>query len=164
MLTETLTPEDIKNFLKRLSAAIELDQVKVDALPPESFSIAYSHSMWRTWRHDHRVHIEKLLVTADAIPQVMLEHVTEIAAAYEPALVGSVVLELFAEVVGGSCAEDLGTADKFFGALIQDMSGQRKGNSRHGGAQASILQWLPATDPLRIAQDPECGYGQSQVR
>jgi hypothetical protein len=163
MLTATLTQEDIQNFLKRLSAAIELDQVNVDALPLERFSIAYSDSIWRTWRHDHRVFIEKLLLTAVAIPPVMLKQLTEIATAYEPALVGSVVLELFAEVVSGSCAEDFGTAERFFAGLIKQMSEQPKGNPGHGGAQASILEWLPATDPLRIAQDAECRYRQSQV-
>ena len=113
MLTEMLAPEDIQNFLKRLSAAIELDQVNVDALPPERFSIAYSDSMWRKWRHDHRMFIEKLLLTADAIPPVMLKQLTGIATGYEPAFVGSVVLELFAEIVSGSCAEDFGTAERF---------------------------------------------------
>jgi hypothetical protein len=161
MLTENLTPADIQDFLRQLSTAIELDQVNVDALPPESFSIEYSDSMWRTWRQDHRAYIEKLLSTADAIPPVMLKQMTEIATAYEPAHVGSILQALFAEVVSGSCAEDLGTAERFFSALIAEMSGQRKGAPRHRSAQASILQWLPPTDPLRIAQDPE---GQSQVR
>lgn len=164
MLIETLAPEDIQNCLKRLSTAIELDQVHVDRLPPERFSIAYRDSMWRTWRHDHRVFVEKLLLTADAIPPLMLWQLTGIATAYEPALVGNAVLELFAEVVSGCCAEDFGTAERFFGALIEKMRGQCKGRPRQGGAQASILQWLPAADPLRIAQDPECGYGQSEVR
>jgi hypothetical protein len=162
MLTETLAPQDIQNFLKRLSAAIELDQVNVDALPPERFSIAYSDSMWRTWRHDHRVFIDKLLLTADAIPPLMLKQLTGIATAYEPAFVGSVVLELFAEIVSGSCAEDFGTAERFFGRLIKQTTEQRKGSSRHEGAQASILKWLSVADPLRIAQDPECRYGQVQ--
>ena len=34
-----------------------------------------------------------------------------------------------------------------------------RGRPRHQDARTSILQWLPVTDPLRIAQDPECGYG-----
>ena len=28
-----------------------------------------------------------------------------------------------------------------------------------GDAAALIIRWLPVTDPLRIAEDPECGYG-----
>ncbi|WMT76948.1 hypothetical protein [Bradyrhizobium sp. Ash2021] len=164
MLTATLTLEDVQEFLKRLTATIELDQLNVDAMPPEHFATAYNDSMWRTWRHDHRAYIEKLLLTTDAMPPVMLWQLTGIAIAYEPARVGNIVLELFAEVVSGSCAEDLGTADRFFGRLIQEMSGQRKGNSCHGSAQASILRWLPELDPLRIARDPECGYGPLRVR
>jgi hypothetical protein len=163
MLAETLAPGDIQELLKRFSAAIELDQVYVDALPPGRFSIAYNDSMWRTWRHDHRVFIEKLLLTVAAIPPVMLKQLTGIATTYEPALVGSVVLDLFAEIVSGSCAEDFGTAERFFGWLIKQMSDQHKGNPRHGGAQGSLLQWLPVTDPLRIGQDPECGYAQART-
>ena len=158
MLTETLTPEDIKTFLTRLTTAIELDQVYVDALPPESFSIEYDDSMWRTWRHDHRVYLEKLHATTDAIPPVMMWQLTGIAVAHEPALVGNTVLEVFAEVVSGSCGEDLGTAERFFDRLIQEVNGQPKGKRSHGNAQALILEWLPESDPLRIARDPECGY------
>ncbi|QOZ33285.1 hypothetical protein [Bradyrhizobium sp. CCBAU 53421] len=164
MLTENLTPADIQDFLRRLSTAIELDQVNVDALPPESFSIDYDDNMWRTWRQDHRAFIEKLLSTADAIPPVVLKQMTEIATAYEPAHVGSILQGLFAEVVSGSSAEDLTTATAFFSALTKEMSGQREGAPRQRSAQASILRWLSPTDPLRIAQDPEVGRGPSQVR
>ncbi|WP_050629305.1 hypothetical protein [Bradyrhizobium viridifuturi] len=104
-----------------------------------------------------------MLSTADAIQPATLKHVTEVATAYEPGVVGSVVLELFAEVIGGR-AEDLGTAGNFFGALIEEMGGQRRGSASHVEAQVSILQWLPTTDPLRIAQDPECGYALALAR
>ncbi|WP_298372370.1 hypothetical protein [uncultured Bradyrhizobium sp.] len=164
MLTENLTPANIQDFLKRLLAAIELDQVNVDALPSESFSIDYDESMWRTLRQDHCAYIEKLLSTADAIPPVVLKQLTEIATAYEPAHVGSILQGLFAEVVSGSCAEDVGTTTAFFSALIKEMSGQREGAPRQRSAQASILQWLSPTDPLRIALDPEVQSEQSQVR
>ncbi|MGY4224982.1 hypothetical protein ACVMIH_002343 [Bradyrhizobium sp. USDA 4503] len=163
MLTETLVRDDIKNFLKRLSVAIELDQINVDALPPESFLIEYDDDMWRAWRHEHRVHIEKLLDTADMIPPVMLWQLTGVAIRHEPELVGTALLELFAEVAAGGCA-DLGSAEMFFGVLIRQMRGQRKRSSRRESAQASMLQWLPATDPLRIAEDPECGYELSQIQ
>jgi hypothetical protein len=159
-MIKTLTPEDIRTFLKRLSTAIELDQVHVDALPPERFSPEYSDGMWRTWRRDHRVFIGKLLLTADAIPPAMLRELTGLAITHEPELIGDVVLELCAEVVSGSCPpEDIGTAECFFGQLIKQLSDQPEGNRRHESAQGSLLQWLPVNDPLRIAQDPECGYG-----
>jgi hypothetical protein len=25
-----------------------------------------------------------------------------------------------------------------------------------------MMQWLPVTDPLRVAEDPECGYGRPE--
>ncbi|MVT64860.1 hypothetical protein GPL21_07035 [Bradyrhizobium pachyrhizi] len=159
MLTKILTPKDIKTFLNRLAAAIERDQVNVDALPRERFSIAYNDSMWRSWRQDHRDYIEKLLSTVEAIPPVVLKQLTEIAAAYEPELVGGAMLELFAEVVSGSSAEDVGSAERFFGALIKEMSGQRKRIYHHVNAPESVMQWLEPADPLRIARDPECQYG-----
>src|ERR1700676_3314887 len=158
-MVETLAPKDIQHFLKQLSATIQLDQVRVDALPPESFSPAYSDSMWRAWRRDHRIFINELLSTAYTIPPVMLSELTRLTVTREPALIGSVVLELFAEVVSGSCPrEELGTAERFIGWLIKHLSDQPEGNPRHEGARASILQWLPVIDPLRIAKDPECGY------
>ncbi|MCC8948544.1 hypothetical protein H8A97_26385 [Bradyrhizobium sp. Arg62] len=160
MLTEQLTSGDVQTFLKQLSTAIELDQVNVDSLPRESFSTTYDDSRWRTWRHDHRTYIEKLLPTVDAIPPVMLEKMTEIAATYEPAHVRSILQALFAEIVSGCRADDLDTAEKFFGALVKEISGQRHGSARHADPRASLLQWLHATDPLRIAHDPEVGHGQ----
>jgi hypothetical protein len=36
-ITNTLTPEDIRDLLLGFAAAIESDQVRVDALPPEKF-------------------------------------------------------------------------------------------------------------------------------
>jgi hypothetical protein len=36
-MTNTLTPEEIRDLLFGFAAAIELDQVRVDALPPEKF-------------------------------------------------------------------------------------------------------------------------------
>jgi hypothetical protein len=28
-------------------------------------------------------------------------------------------------------------------------------------AKVPMMQWLSVDDPLRIAEDPECGYGQA---
>jgi hypothetical protein len=33
------------------------------------------------------------------------------------------------------------------------------GKPRNETTRALMMQWLPVTDPLRIAQDEECGYG-----
>ncbi|MEH2536511.1 MULTISPECIES: hypothetical protein [unclassified Bradyrhizobium] len=157
-MIETLVPTDIQTFLKHLSVAIELDQVRVDALPRERFSPAYSDSMWRAWRLDHRVTIDELLSTTDTIPPAVLGELTRIAITYEPALVRSVLLELFAEVIGGNYLHY--NAERFFGWLIERLDEQHKCVPRQADAQASILQWLAITDPLRISKDPECGYGQ----
>ena len=58
-MTKTLTLEDIRDlltgFVAGFVAAIELDQIRVDALPPEKFHRWYSDSMWRDWR---RLHID----------------------------------------------------------------------------------------------------------
>ena len=160
-MIKALTPEDIRTFLKRMSTAIELDQIHVDTLPPERFSPVYNDGMWRAWRRDHRVFIDKLLLTAVAIPPAMLRELTRIAITREPELIGRVVLELFTEVVSGSCPlEYLGTAERFFCWLIEQLRDQPEGKLRHESARASILQWLPVADPLRIAQDPECSYSQ----
>ncbi len=157
-----LTPKDVQEFLKQLSIAIELDQTFVDSLPRERFSKSYDDSMWRTWRHDHRIYVEKLLSTVDTIQPSMLSQLSKIATAYEPNLVGSVLLEHFAEVVGGCSGENFSTAERFFGWLIEEMIEKHKSSVRHEDARAAILKWLPIGDPLRSAQDPECAYGQAR--
>jgi hypothetical protein len=163
-MIEALASKDIQNFLNRLSVAIKLDQILVDALPRERFSPEYSDSMWRVWRHDHQVFIDELLSTADAIPPAMLSELTEIAITHKPGYVGSVALELFALIVSGSYSrEDFGTAELFFGEIILLLKLPPEINRPHESARASILQWLPVADPLRIAQDPECGYGEPCV-
>lgn len=160
-MIKTLTPEDIQNILRRLSVAIEIDQVYVDAMPRERFSPEYNDSMWRDWRTDHRAFVGRLVLTTDAILTTMLSELTEIAITREPARVRSIILELFAEVVGGHCSQDdFVTAEQFFGRLIKQTRDEPKRSRRHEGAQAAILQWLPVVDPLRISQDSECGYGR----
>jgi hypothetical protein len=154
-----LQPKDVKNFLKRASAAIQLDQVYVDALPSESFAREYDDSMWRVWRREHRSLINKLLRTADAIQPATLRELTRITAIHEPSHIGAVVLDLFAELVGGNSAEDIPTAEQFFSWAIRQLPRWSKSGTHKEGARASILQWVPLLDPLHIADDPQCGYG-----
>jgi len=165
-MTKTLTPQDIKDFLKRFSITIELDQRRVDGLPPERFSPEYCRMMWCDWRCHHRDFIDKkLLPTTDAISPAVLNELTGIALAYEPALIGDVMLELFAEVASGSCSDgELETAEQFFARLIKQLRDAPASNFRHVGSQAAIMQWLPIVDPLRISRDPECGYRQGVGR
>jgi hypothetical protein len=156
-----LTPEDIRDLLVGFAAAIELDQIRVDALPRERFHPAYSDSMWRSWRRDHLEYIDKILPTLDSIPSAMLEELTRISITYEPKVVRCVVIGRFADAASGGCAEEeFETATLFLGWLIKDMSGEPQGESMNFDARARMMQWLPVTDPLRISKDPECGYGR----
>jgi hypothetical protein len=160
-MTKTLMLEDIRDLLSGFAAAIELDQLRVDALAPEKFHPVYNDNMWRAWRRGHLSHINKLLTTLNTIPPAMLEELTRVAIAYEPEVVGQIAVELFAEATSGSCPQEaLETAALFFGWLIKQLSDRSEDNPIDRDARALMLQWLPVTDPLRIGMDPECGYGQ----
>jgi hypothetical protein len=162
-MTNALTPEDIRTLLNGLSVAIELDQVYVDSLPPERFSPMYTDGMWRDWRRNHRKFIDRLLLSVDSIPPLMLRELSRIAVTHKAELVGRVLLELFADVASGSCSvDDLGTSRSFFGSLVNQTKALSNGD-RHESARVAILRWLPLHDPLRIARDPECGYGQAKL-
>ena len=56
---KSLTHEDIRDLLIGFAAAIELDQIRVDALPPEKFHRWYSDGMWRRWRRGHLDYINR---------------------------------------------------------------------------------------------------------
>jgi hypothetical protein len=61
----------------------------------------------------------------------------------------------------GRCpTEVFETAAAFFNCLISVVREKPKGKPSRRDARALMLQWLPVTDPLNIAQDPECGYGR----
>ena len=155
-----LTTIDLRDLLVGFDAAIELDQLRVDALPLEYFHPAYRDSTWRLWRGVHRAYIEQLLATLDAIPSEMLDRLTLVALCYDAAVVGNVMLDLFCDGASGSCPEEeLGTATLFFGWLIKNLRRMPRGKPRNDAARGLVMQWLPVTDPLRIAQDEECGYG-----
>jgi hypothetical protein len=159
-MTKTLTPEDIRDLLTGFVAAIELDQIRVDALPPEKFHPAYSDSMWRNWRRHHIDYINRLLLTVNTIPSALLQELARLAITFEPAVVQETVLDLFADATSGSCAEELETAALFFGWLIKDVSDRPAGPPANCDSRALLMQWLAVDDPLRIAEDPECGYGR----
>jgi hypothetical protein len=50
-MTKTLVTEDIRDFLAGFAAAIELDQLRVDASTPEMFHPEYDDNMWRRSLH-----------------------------------------------------------------------------------------------------------------
>ncbi len=161
-MNTTLTHEDLVALLKKFAAAIELDQRLVDAMPRSKFKPEYDDRMWRDWRSGHINFIDKLLSSMATIPTAMLAELTRIAMTCEPKRVGQIVLEEFASVVGGCYAEeDCATADRFFFWLIKEVDMQTKGSGHSQYPGGSVLRWLAVTDPLRIAQDPECGYGEA---
>jgi hypothetical protein len=156
----TLTREDVRYLLTSFASAIELDQVLVDRLPTERFHFHYSGGMWRNWRQGHLDYITLLLRTVDDIPLVLLQGLTGISIGYEPAVIREASLNIFGEtVMGGFPYEDLDDASLFFGELIRTVSQKPPGNSPKGGAHDLMKRWLFITDPLRIAEDSECGYG-----
>jgi hypothetical protein len=160
-MTRPLTREDVRDFLTGFAAAIELDQIRMDTLPTRSFHHLYDDSLWRVWRRDHVEYVTLLLSTVDAIPPVILEKLTWIATNYEPEIVGEAALDEFGNSASGSYSrEDVATAALFFERLIETVTEQSEGDNSIGeDAPALMKRWLPVTDPLRIAQDPECGYG-----
>lgn len=152
-----ISNSDIQDLFAVLSAAIELDQMRVDALPPEKFHPFYDDGMWRRWRNEHLEYIGRLLPTCDAIPATTLEKLTWLALNYEPAVINRMVLEILAHVASGDYArEELTTAARFLDRLISQVA--RKGKPIAGDARDMMMRWMPVTDPLRIAEDPECGY------
>jgi hypothetical protein len=152
---------DIRDLLAGLVAAIELDQLRVDALPPEKFNAWYSDSMWRRYRRDHIDYINRILASVNSIQSALLQELDWLAISYEPATVREVAVELLAEAASGSRpAEELATAALFFGSLIKDVTRRPAGTPVNCDAKVLVMQWLVVDDPLGIAEDPECGYGR----
>jgi hypothetical protein len=159
-MSKTLTTEDIRDLLAGFSAAIELDQIRVDALAPGKFHPCYSSGMWRRWRRYHLDYINQLLPTVNGMPPALLEELTRLALTSEPLAVREKAIELFSSAASGDCA-GLETASLFFGWLIVEVSrGSEIKPTVGDNARTSMMRWLSTTDPLRIAEDPECGYGE----
>jgi hypothetical protein len=156
----TLRHKDILDLLEGFAAAIELDQIRVDALPPRKFHRHYDDGMWRRYRNYHLVFINKLSATVDEIPPVMLEALTGLAIDYEAAGVREPMLDLFLDAASGNSGEaEIERATVFFGWLIKIVSRGSPTKCLSGEPRRLMMQWLATADPLRIAEDPECGYG-----
>jgi hypothetical protein len=125
----------IRDLLIGFAAAIELDQVRIDALPPEKFHPGCDDRMWRRWRRKHLEYIDRLLTTTNEILSTRLKELSQVAVAYEPAVVGQIALELFADAAsGGRQEEELETAGLFFGWLIRDVCGRPRAKSTESDA------------------------------
>ncbi|KRR06837.1 hypothetical protein [Bradyrhizobium valentinum] len=158
-MVKLLTAEDLRAFFRGFAAAIELDQIRVDTLPAHRFHHEYSDSVWRSWRNTHLRYLNQLLLTLDMIPPAELEKLTWIATNHEPAFLGEATLNVFAEAATSSAEmNDLATAKLFFDRFIEVVMRSSNPKLVDGDAAALMMRWLPVTDPLRIAQDPECGY------
>jgi len=153
---------DIRNLLQAYSGAIALDQFKVDALPSKHFHRYYSRGMWFRWRQCHFDFINELLATAGAIPTKLLRGLTVLAARRDPLVVRKTMVEMLAQGAANSLAPgQIDTATLFFLALLESAGdgsfdpGEYR-NCKH--CKARMTRWLALTDPLSIAEDPECGY------
>ncbi|QIO33796.1 hypothetical protein [Bradyrhizobium sp. 1(2017)] len=151
--------DDIRDLLAVFSAAIELDQLRVDVLPAEAFHYHYSDNMWRIWRRCHLEYVSLLLSTVEEIRPATLEKLTRIATQYDPKVVGERLIDLFGSAASGSVPRaNVATAALFFEWLITELQGQSEENSLGQDARTLMMRWLRFTDPLQIAEDPECGY------
>jgi hypothetical protein len=156
-MTTTITHEDIRNLLMGFAAAVELDQIRVDALPRERFHPAYIDSMWRSIRRESLDCIHRLLPTVNAMPLTLLEELSELSFAYDPRDVRETLVMLFSRALYWTEVDE--TAEQFFGRLIKNMAGKASsGNLLKRQASEQMMKWLFLIDPLRIAEDPECGY------
>jgi hypothetical protein len=162
MMTDILQREDIEPVLRRFSAAIERDQLRIDATPRAKFHPSYDGAMWRDWRRGHRIYLNRLVSTVVDIPLVTLEKLSTIARSYKPEFIRAVILEILSEVVGGCCDQDeYATAGQLFENLIKQVQERTRATARDQSAKVSLARWFPLSDPLRIAGDRECLYGPS---
>jgi hypothetical protein len=158
-IQSTLTHEDITDLLTGFARAIELDQMKVDALPDDVFHPAYDDGMWRRWRQDHLDFINQLLPTVINIPASLLQELAWLANTCETAVVRFELLSLFGDGAGRLVPdEEFETAALFFGWLLKTASGHARNKPLNSDARWQLMRWFAVTDPLRIAEDSECGY------
>lgn len=160
----TISRDDVRNLLAVFVAAIELDQMRVDALPQRAFHERYSDNMWRIWRRCHLEYANLLLSTVDAIQPATLEKLAWLATNYDPKVVRERAIDLFGAAASEDIVrEEVATAELFFNLLVKDVSSGSEGMQSGQDARALMMQWLSVTDPLQIAGDPECGYRQYLV-
>jgi hypothetical protein len=162
VVTDILQHADIETVLRRFSAAIERDQLRIDAMPRAKFHPSYDDVMWRDWRRGHRIYLNRLVSTVVDMPLVTIEKLSTIARSYKPEFIRAVILEILSEVVSGCCDQDeYATAGQLFEDLIKQVQERARATARDQNATVSLARWFPLSDPLRIAVDPECLYGPS---
>jgi hypothetical protein len=156
-----IAPGDLRNLLRAYSGAIELDQIRVDALPPSSFHPEYSRGMWLRWRRRHIDFINQLLRTTRDMSQQLLQNLNLVAGTREPKVVRNAVVEL----LGMGAAESLtpgqiDTAPLFLAALVDHVGVGWITGGANVNARTRLERWLEPIDPLSVAEDPECGVSR----
>jgi hypothetical protein len=151
---------DIRSLLRANSAAILLDQAKVDALPRKYFHPEYSRGMWFRCRERHISFIDDLIATTGAMPKRLLGDLTVLAACRDPVVVRKTMVEMFGQRESLAPGE-IDTATLFFQALLEFVGNQSfepdsGRDCKH--SRVRMTRWLKLIDPLRIAEDSECGY------
>jgi hypothetical protein len=136
-ITTTLTLEDIRDLLTGFAAAIELDQIRVDALPSRKFHPVYGGGMWPRYRNDHIDFINRLLPTVNAIPSALLQELASLAITYQTSVVREAIVDLFADAATGMClALEFESASLFLGWLIKNVSRSAPGESLSGDVRS----------------------------
>ena len=159
-MTDMLQHADVETVMRRFIVAIERDQLRVDVIPRERFDASYNDSMWRDWRYDHRIYLNRLVSTVADMRPSLLEELSAFARSYKHELVHHVIVEILGEVVGGCCDEaEYATASQLFSNLTKQVKRRARATARGQRAKVSLARWFPLSDPLKIAADPECQYG-----
>jgi hypothetical protein len=116
--------------------------------------------MWLRCRQYHIGFIDELIATTGAMPKKLLTGLTVLAARRDPAVVRATMVEMLGR--SDSLAPgQLDTATLFFQALLESVGNQGFEPDLRcdcKNSRARMALWLKLTDPLRIAEDPECGY------
>lgn len=82
-----------------------------------------------------------------------LRELTNVAATYLPKEIGKILIELFADVMGGSYdEEESSTAERLFGCMIKQACQSSARQPRKSEAKTAVFAWLPVSDPLRIRE------------
>jgi hypothetical protein len=154
--TKTLSHEDIKEFLAKFAEAIWVNQERVDKLLHRKFHRHYDDSWWRTHREDCLSATVDLSMTVDKMPKRLLKRLTELAVNHRPE---AVRWPLFGAISELSANPDLyDTASLFFSDLIAVLI-REDPNASPIGDPIDIFKWFEYDDPMAIAREPECEYG-----
>lgn len=158
-LPKTLTRKDVREFLADFVEAILVDQLRVNKLSRSEFHPRYNHAMWKRNREDHVAAIVRLYTTVEDMPNRLLKRLTDLAIAYKPDLVKTLLLNIISDVATGvGSVEPSDTAPLFFKQLIRDVSRRAPDLLRKESPRDLMRAWFDYNDPIQISEDDECEY------